>query len=163
MNIFVLDRDPYVAASYHCDKHVRKMILESVQLLGNSHWEHNTFQRLLVYGRSHHNHPCSKWVLESRANYVWLLRLLNGLLHEYRFRWDKCHKASEEYLILQNAPPQLPDVPMTPFARAFGEWRLALNVAEEFRSDTVAAYREYYRIAKKDILSYTRREVPSWI
>ena len=28
MNIFVLDRDPEIAAKYHCNKHVVKMILE---------------------------------------------------------------------------------------------------------------------------------------
>ena len=33
MNIFVLDRDPKVAAFMMCDKHVVKMILESAQML----------------------------------------------------------------------------------------------------------------------------------
>lgn len=37
MNIFVLDRDPYIAASYHCDKHVVKMICEYAQLLSTAH------------------------------------------------------------------------------------------------------------------------------
>ena len=38
MNIFVLDRDPEVAARYHCDKHVCKMILEAGQMLCTAHW-----------------------------------------------------------------------------------------------------------------------------
>lgn len=33
MNIFYLDRNPKLAAQYHCDRHVVKMILESAQLL----------------------------------------------------------------------------------------------------------------------------------
>ena len=33
MNIFVLDKDPKIAATYHCDSHVRKLILESVQMM----------------------------------------------------------------------------------------------------------------------------------
>jgi hypothetical protein len=33
MNRFVLDTDPAVAAVYHCDKHVVKMILEEAQML----------------------------------------------------------------------------------------------------------------------------------
>jgi len=37
MNIFALDRDPYVAASFHCDKHVVKMICEYAQLLSTAH------------------------------------------------------------------------------------------------------------------------------
>ena len=37
MNIFMLDRDPRVAANMHCDKHVVKMILETAQLLCTAH------------------------------------------------------------------------------------------------------------------------------
>lgn len=37
MNIFYLDRDPALAARYHCDKHVIKMILETGQLLSTAH------------------------------------------------------------------------------------------------------------------------------
>lgn len=37
MNIFVLDRDPYIAAQMHCDKHVIKMICEYAQLLSTAH------------------------------------------------------------------------------------------------------------------------------
>ena len=32
MNIFVLDRDPVVAAQMQCDRHVVKMVLESAQM-----------------------------------------------------------------------------------------------------------------------------------
>ncbi len=37
MNIFVLDRNPEIAASYHCDRHVVKMIVEYAQLLSTAH------------------------------------------------------------------------------------------------------------------------------
>ena len=37
MNIFVLDKDPKVAAEEHCDKHVVKMIGESAQMLSTAH------------------------------------------------------------------------------------------------------------------------------
>lgn len=38
MNIFVLHPNPRKAARYHVDKHVRKMILETCQLLYTAHW-----------------------------------------------------------------------------------------------------------------------------
>lgn len=38
MNIFVLHSDPHRAARWHADKHVVKMILESVQMLYTAHW-----------------------------------------------------------------------------------------------------------------------------
>lgn len=37
MNIFVLNRDPQIAAREHCDQHVRKMILEYAQMLSTAH------------------------------------------------------------------------------------------------------------------------------
>ena len=33
MNLFYLDRDPVIAASYHYDKHKVKMVLEAAQML----------------------------------------------------------------------------------------------------------------------------------
>ena len=36
-NIFYLDHDPRIAARYDCDKHVVKMILETVQMLSTAH------------------------------------------------------------------------------------------------------------------------------
>lgn len=37
MNIFVLDLSPTIAATFHCDKHVVKMIVEYAQLLSTAH------------------------------------------------------------------------------------------------------------------------------
>jgi len=37
MNIFYLHKDPDICASYHCDKHVLKMIIEYAQLLSTAH------------------------------------------------------------------------------------------------------------------------------
>ena len=38
MNLFILDGNPQLAARYHCDKHVVKMILETTQLLYTTHY-----------------------------------------------------------------------------------------------------------------------------
>ena len=37
MNIFILDKDPYLAAQMLCDKHIPKMIVESAQMLSTAH------------------------------------------------------------------------------------------------------------------------------
>ena len=37
MNIFYLDKNPWVNAEMHCDKHVCKMIVEYAQLLSTAH------------------------------------------------------------------------------------------------------------------------------
>lgn len=51
MNIFYLDRDPALAARYHCDKHVVKMILELGQLLSTAHRILTTEETWDVYVR----------------------------------------------------------------------------------------------------------------
>ena len=97
MNIFVLDRDPQVAALYHCNKHVVKMILESIQMLCAAHWLHHLnnegrsikdFKRIKdaqywlfenipkdlqpPWKLTHVRHPCTMWVCENVSNYGWL-------------------------------------------------------------------------------------------
>ena len=37
MNLFILNRDPIIAAQDQCDKHVVKMIVESAQMLSTVH------------------------------------------------------------------------------------------------------------------------------
>jgi hypothetical protein len=36
MNVFMLDHDPLLAAKYHCDKHVVKMVVETAQMLSTA-------------------------------------------------------------------------------------------------------------------------------
>ncbi len=62
MNIFLLDIDWQINATYHVDKHVVKMILESAQLL-------STAVRLsgidAGYKAAYKNHPCAIWTRQS--------------------------------------------------------------------------------------------------
>lgn len=87
MNIFALDEDPILAAKYHCNKHVCKMIVESAQLLCNAlPTDRNR------YKRTHYNHPCSVWVRTSRGNFEWACMLALALCEEYTKRYGKRHK-----------------------------------------------------------------------
>ena len=58
MNIFILDRNPRIAAHMHCDEHLNKMILEGAQMLstvanGLLHKESS-----MLYSSTYENHPC---------------------------------------------------------------------------------------------------------
>ncbi len=86
MNIFVLDQDIEKCAQYHCDQHVVKMILESVQMLCTA-LNKKGFET--AYRSTHRNHPCVLWVEKSYANYLWLKNLVIALNAEYRFRYEK--------------------------------------------------------------------------
>lgn len=74
MNIFYLDEDPIQAASYLCDIHVRKMIVESSQLLANAYSVEQlklapVTQSGKVRKYSYYNHPCSIWVRSSTNHF----------------------------------------------------------------------------------------------
>lgn len=65
MNIFVLDTNPAIAASMHCDQHMGKMILESAQMLStivflNQPELHSTGH---YYKPTHPKHPRTIWLI----------------------------------------------------------------------------------------------------
>ena len=107
MNVFVLDQDPRVCATYHNDKHVVKMILETAQLLCGVH--HMTESNLdIPYKLSHKNHPCSIWARKSLENYVWLCDLGMELSKEYTHRYGKTHKSQA---VIEWCLTNLPNIP----------------------------------------------------
>lgn len=147
MNIFALDYDPTVAAKYHCDKHVVKMVLETAQMLSTitGHGYKPSFQ----------NHPCTVWARQSTANFLWLHDLGVALGKEYTHRYGKRHKSS--FIIAEQWPPptSVPQGELTPFALAMPDYCKL--------EDPVESYREYYKREKYGILCYTRRPMPEWL
>ena len=140
MNIFILDEDPYIAATYHCDKHVIKMIVESAQILCTV--LHKKGITEIPYKPTHQNHPCVLWTEQSFENFSWLVRLLNGLLIEYTLRYSKRHKTEDVYefidSFLNNVIKNLPwnKNTLTPFA---------LAMPDEYKTNNpVTSYRNYY-------------------
>ena len=164
MNIFFLSMVPQRAAQWHCDKHVVKMILESVQLL----WTAQHVLRkepltpcsipLTPYKATHRSHPCAIWTRASAANYRWLCALTAELVLEYHYRWplSRAH-ACEPHLrwLTDNEPPGLPEGSLTWPARAMPpEYKISEN--------PTACYRAYYEGAKRHIYKWTTRDPPSW-
>lgn len=163
MNIFVLDADPLVAAKYHNDRHVVKMILESAQLLSTAHHMLDGQGAKRVRGilrPSHQNHPCALWARANSGAYQWLHGLMGGLLSEYMARYGRQHvygyppKASL-YTRLAVEPYDLPKGPAPPFAQA-----MPLKYR---RPDPVAAYRLYYFYEKSHLACWREpASVPDW-
>jgi hypothetical protein len=153
MNIFVLDMEPRVAAAYHVDKHVPKMIVESAQLLSTAHHILDG-EKPAIYKISNKNHPCNIWLRESKSNYHWLWELATGLVEEYHLRYgSKTHKTEAVLDVLREAPVNAPAVGLTPFAQA---------MPDEYKSECpVTAYRGYYRGAKRDFATW-KTTVPAW-
>ena len=138
MNIFVLDKDPKVCATMHCDKHVVKMILESAQMICTTHHQcyNNNLSYDIPYKQTHVNHPCNRWLRDSLGNYLWLVNLTKHLNNEYKYRYDKNinHKS---YDAIKDLPlPNIPNVGMTRWARAMPDNCKVGN-------DVIASYRKY--------------------
>lgn len=146
MNIFVLHKNPALAAKYHCDKHVSKMILESAQMLST----------VLdgPYRPTHANHPCTRWIAESQANAEWVVTLAWHLNDEWRARYGHTvnHKSWEVIRSMEDSIGKLPSKRRTPFA---------LAMPDEYRSaDPVEAYRAYYK--SKEFARWDHGPKPRW-
>ena len=111
MNIFYLDKDPKLAATYQYNKHVVKMILESAQMLCTVHHKYMGEDADVPYKSTHKNHPSTVWAANSAQNYEWLYRHFIALCEEYTKRYGKTHlsitKCKEP---LRLAPINIPHV-----------------------------------------------------
>lgn len=179
MNVFFLDQNPIIAAQYHCDAHVIKMVLESAQLLCTAHrvldgrdgqgfslsgrqvkrWIHpNPAADRLLYASTHVNHQCAIWVRESSYNYLWLATLMRELNNEFmrRYRKTKPHATIEKLgYALKYLPDNIKRGEMTP---------PALCMPDEYKveGDPVQSYRNFYCGAKARFATWTNAPVPEW-
>jgi hypothetical protein len=185
MNIFALDSNPKLAAQYHVDKHVVKMILESCQLLSTAHrvldgvmvvekskTNRNVKRyRLLnpqvdsfLYSATHINHPSAVWCRSHYQQYKWLAELTKELCIEYTYRYGKVHKCEQMGLVdwfLQNSPKNI---------HAHFNWHLPTPAMPDdckVPGDVVQSYRNYYNNHKQRMHSWSgkvnSRAIPSWI
>ena len=176
MNIFQIDKDPIQSAMWMVDKHVVKMILETAQLLSTAHrildgtqytdktktgrnvkrWRLPDEREQHLYSATHINHPSAVWCRASNNNYNWLYCHFLGLLAEYTHRYGKVHKCDSMSEWLMRPPYNIRVFPLTPVTPA---------MPDEYKvpHDSVASYRNYYRVAKARMHKWTNREAPEWI
>ena len=156
MNIFFIHFDPTICAEWHVDKHVVKMILEYTQLLCTV-WheidpEHTIFKPPCK--ATHKNHPCAIWTRTSSTNYEWLCSLGIALCKEYTYRYRKIHKCKQYFQMLQaNVPP---------IQKGWNDPPQCMP--DEYKaSNSMIAYRNYYRDGKSHIHNWKLRDIPLFI
>lgn len=181
MNIFVLDKNPAIAAEYHCDKHVVKMILESVQMLSTAHWVklldlnkksiadfkkmkdmkeylyNNSNKKLQPpYKLTHIHHPCTIWTHKTLQNYNWHVDLFEALCSEYTKRYNKVHKSSV-YLdwFRNNIPYNIKNDKLTDF-------EICMKDEYKISNDPVICYKYYYIIDKSRFAKWRLGNIPVW-
>jgi hypothetical protein len=160
MNIFVLHKHPRVAARYHCDKHVIKMITESCQMISTCLKIKYSQDDDLLYKITHHNHPCNKWLRESDGNLIWLMNLTRGLIKEYDTRYKKPNKFKTARAIIEH----LSKLSFINKSESMTAFKLAMP-DEYVTNDVVESYRRFYIFDKnkKGKVQYKYSRKPKWL
>ena len=158
MQLFILDTAPRLAAVMLCDKHLRKMCLETAQILSSVLYNKNMTVPPELPKPYNPRHPVIAAV-NNAWKINWVLIYNSALQREYTYRFGKNHayrKLVRVYMrLLYTADLNGAD---WSFARAFKEF-------DSPGTDIVKAYREYYR-RKKLIMRnmvYTKRLPPDWL
>jgi len=163
MNIFVLDKDPAVAASYHADQHLHKMILESAQMLSTAMWKWFPDSRPYIYKPAYENHPCTQWVCKSKNNAAWvayLMQELQSIRYSIGCEEHSAMKIQKIFWDWVDTDIEGPD-----------EFVFAGIPSIAIRNESVVQkYQRYYRFKHKQwaldsrrAMSYKGRPVPSFI
>ena len=162
MNIFILDRDPIVAARMHCDKHIPKMTVEVYQQIASAARRHGATDGVMPLNQSgmpvkggYHHHPCTEWVGDSRANYKWACVHGIALACEFAKRFQNPHHCFAGITTLWSLNELVPEGDLTPFAQA---------MPDQYRhDDAVTAYRDYYWCEKRRFAKWEKgTPVPEW-
>lgn len=176
MNIFILSYksnwDDHMAeqARSHCDKHIIKMITESVQMLSTNLAVDETLQTvvnghpaatLAAYG----NHPCTRWARESIHNFTYLTELALTLcvekLHRYPLKPPHMYHAwlaeLRGKLFTYEKVPALFPIAIPDSDQATKLTGVCVNL------DTAAdLYQRYYVTRKGEFATWKNRPIPVW-
>ena len=159
MNIFYIDTDPKIAAKQLVDDHIRKMQIESAQMLCTA-FHHYGIDA--PYKKAHYNHPSTKWVRESIYHAKWLLEHGLEICNEFVVRYGKSHATEKVLLWVKDNLSLLEGkIPSTEFRDP------PQCMPDEYKSNnTIEAYRNFYIKDKIGIkkLNYNKlNNIPKWI
>jgi hypothetical protein len=153
MNIFVLDANINKCAKYHCDQHVVKMILESVQIMCTAL---NKKGFITPYKSTHVKHPCVLWVEKSYDNFLWLSKLAFALNDEYKYRYMKTSNHGSIDVLYEIMQKEFESSGLTEFVQAMPD-------KYKVPGDAISAYRKFYLGEKMKFAKWTRRMPPFWV
>lgn len=160
MQLSILDREPTVAVKYLSDCHVRKMCLETAQILSSVMYL-NHYDLLENMPKPYNpKHPVIQ-AIKTPAQINWVLHYNDALQEEYKYRFGKEHAyygIRLYYNVMYSLKPFPPVKSPEGLARDFKDFCTD-------KSDIVEAHRDYYRYKKSIIKNwkYTLRKEPEWL
>ena len=156
MQLFILDYNPRKAAQMLADTHVRKMCLETAQILSAILIKNGINLQGTMPKPHNLNHPIVK-AINTPQKINWVVKYNIALQKEFLYRFEKKHayyelQKSYRSLLFKRVKIQESDCS---FAKDFKNFTTATT-------DVVMAYREYYKYKKNIIKSwhYTKRSAP---
>lgn len=176
MNIFVLDKNPQVCASYYCNRHM-KIIVEISQLICQARRELND-RTHISYKKINQGKAIINWLKLNPYNYYWTLALGFALCNEYSYRYEKRHKTEKVMEECRNSffSGNIPhfssattsDLSFDDCERVYNLCSIpALAMPDEYKieGDAIQSYRRYYALNKYFTIDfrYNKRQQPEWI
>lgn len=189
MNIFVLNKDPVIAAQEQCDTHVVKMVVESGQMLSTAHRLLDGELKLIpvldedgnqVYLKSgkpktkkHWQHPTLDEELYKAVHMghpctAWTMESICNYIWHYKHFIALCDEYMYRYGKRHLTDKLLRSILMTPPVRIprveRTQFKLAMGSNPECMLECpVESYRAFYQ-TKQDRFSmvWTSRPIPSW-
>lgn len=162
MNIFAPDPCPIISAQSLDDVRLRKMNIETAQLLCTALRMRYGFNDV-PYKNSHIHHPLVHWLLRSSGNIRWLFHHGIALYDENRFRSGKQHKSGLVTMGLVSYIVQLPEEEMTPMPNCARNKSLGIDFTHI--ENLNEAYRLYLAArwpGDKRPPIWTKRGAPAW-
>ena len=164
MNLFILDSNPVISASYHVDRHVVKMPTETAQMISFVYhdpelWQGEIPEFIMGFSKTHYKHPCSIWIRQSLSNFIYACKLGLALYNEYQYRYnqpEKHQRAKQIFEFALNNPPSIPDQGLTKFV-------VAMDEVYQLHECPVQNYRVYYKLGKPHLHNWSKREKPFWL
>ena len=161
MQLFILDYDPELVPGMLCDAHLRKMCLETAQILSSVLLLQGKPRRKEMPKPYNPNHPVIR-ALDTDQKINWATTLNTALHPEYLRRFGKPHAYAGLCSAYENLLYQ-PGIRIDPDGWSFARTFKGITITE---SDIVAAYRAYYRYKKCLLIrnwKYSRTREPDWL
>ncbi len=177
MNMYGLEYDengnpcPFGSARSYCDKHM-KILVEVYQMGGSAVIRHGATPDVMPLTKAgtplrggYAFHPMTRWMGDSRENYLWAMYHGAALAVEYEKRYDKEHFCADKIEELFELAHYIPEGKMTTIPRCFNQSTgQNLDLLDEDKWPCVIeATREFYIRDKINFAKWERgRPSPSW-
>lgn len=161
MNIFVLDRNPVIAAQSLDDVRLERLCFECLEMLSMYFHINKGISNIFKYREHQLEHPVSVWIRKDIKHYNWALAYGVSLCNEYLYRFGINNKYAKYYVeILKYTPVQLPIDENLKFRNS--------TINYKHVKDIVLAYKYHYawKLKESDIKIpkyWTKRELPQWL